>query len=225
MSNEVLWLVLMLVNFGCIIAAYKWFGKAGLFSWIAIATVMANIEVLKTIELFGFVTTLGNIMYGTTFLCTDILSEKYGRKEAAKGVWIGFFSLFAITGIMQLCLLFIPHASDFANPALKTIFSIMPRVAAGSAIAYLLSQTHDVWAFEFWKKRFPSHRHLWIRNNASTMVSQLIDTGIFCTIAFLGVFPMDIFWNIMFTTYALKWIVAACDTPFIYLATQITPKE
>ena len=85
MSNEILWLIFALVNFSMIVIAYKLFGKTGLFAWIAMGTILANIQVTKTIDFnfFGIhlVATLGNIMYGTLFLVTDSLGEKYGLKD------------------------------------------------------------------------------------------------------------------------------------------------
>lgn len=139
MTNVLLWILLLLVNFGLIILAYRLFGKVGLYSWMAIAAILANIQVLKTVELFGMVATLGNIIYGTSFLATDILAENHDKKEAKRGVWIGFFSLVATVIIMTICLWFIPHESDFAQSSLETIFSIMPRIAIASLIAYLIS--------------------------------------------------------------------------------------
>ena len=218
MSNEILWIVLVIVSFSSILLSYKLFGKTGLYAWIAVAMVICNIQVLKTIVLFGMIGTLGNILYGTTFLVTDILSEIYGKKEARKAVWIGFFTTIATMIIMQISLKFVPHPSDFAQGALRTIFGIFPRIVLGSLIAYVLSQFHDVWAYQIWRKKFPKDSQIWIRNNASTMISQMIDSGIFCFIAFWGVFPKEVFWSILLTTYLFKWAVAICDTPFVYIA-------
>ncbi|ABR29901.1 membrane protein [Thermosipho melanesiensis] len=218
MSNELLWLVLMVANFTSILIFYRYFGKTGLFIWTALATIIANIQVLKTVELFGFVATLGNIVYGTTFLVTDILSENYGKKEARKAVLVGFLSLITMTIMMQIALLFKPDASDFSQDALVTIFSFMPRIVIASLAAYWLSQLHDIWAFHLWKKRLPQTKYLWIRNNLSTMISQFIDSFVFCFIAFWGVYELNIFWSILWTTYFFKWIVAAADTPFLYVA-------
>lgn len=216
--NELYWIIMLLVNFAAILISYRLFGRLGLYIWVPIAAIIANIQVTKTIELFGFEATLGNIVYATSFLVTDILSENYGKREATKAVAIGFFSLIVMTVLMQLALLFNPSSSDFAHGSLLTIFSIMPRIAIGSLAAYGISQTHDIWAYGFWKHRRPSQRYIWVRNNLSTMVSQLIDTIVFTLIAFYGVFPTEVLIEICLTTYLLKWIVAALDTPFIYLA-------
>lgn len=171
--------------------------------------------------MFGLTATLGNILYGSIFLATDILSEVYGKKDARKGVWLGFYALFFTTVIMQIVLQFKPAADDFIDPALQQIFSFLPRVAAASIIAYAISQLHDVWLFSLLKIKTKG-KYLWLRNNVTTMISQLIDTLIFTTIAFWGVFPVKIFIEIALTTYMFKWLVAIIDTPFIYLARRIS---
>ncbi|WP_026581145.1 queuosine precursor transporter [Bacillus sp. J33] len=218
MFNEWFGLFFAIVNFILVLAMYRLFGKTGLFVWIGFSTVMANLQVVKTIEMFGLTATLGNAMYGTAFLVTDILNEKYGKDEAKKAVWLGFFTLLAMTLIMQMVLLFKPHESDFAQEALSTIFSILPRIAAGSLAAYLASQLTDVYIFSFLKKKFPKENQFWIRNNGSTLISQLLDTLIFTSIAFLGVFPIEDWVQIFFTTYILKSLIALLDTPFGYIA-------
>ena len=228
MSNEILWLVFALVNFLLITAAYKLFGKTGLFAWIALGTILANVQVLKSIDLsFAGITlaaTLGNIMYGTLFLVTDALGEKYGLKDAKRAVTIGFFSLITTVIVMSMALMFTPNEADFANDALKTIFELVPGLAIASLVAYLASQFLDVYLFQKIKTKLPQTSFLWLRNNGSTLVSQLVDTSIFVTIAFLfGVFPQEIVRDIYITTYVIKVIVAMLDTPFVYWIKSITP--
>ena len=219
----------MLVSFLGITLAYRFFGKTGLYIWMAMAVILANIQVMKTISFFGLVTALGNVIYGTTFLATDILNENHTKKEAKQAVWIGFFILIATTILMQICLMFTPHSSDTLSPALQTIFGLLPRIAVASLTAYLISQFHDVWAFNFWKKKFKG-KHLWIRNNFSTLTSQFIDNIIFTYIAFVGLFGLfgwtQVFdWNIIIqiflVSYVMKIIVSILDTPFIYWSKKI----
>ena len=214
--NELLWFGMLIACFFTVILAFRFFGKLGLYMWIAVSVIVANIQVIKTIEIFSFTSTLGNIVYASSFLATDILSENFGKKDARKGVFIGFFSLVAMTLFMNAALLFRPAPGDFAHGPLKTIFGMMPRIAGASMAAYMLSQLHDIWAYHFWKARFPADRAIWLRNNASTMVSQLIDTTVFTFAAFIGVFPLSVVVQIFFTTYIMKWVVAVLDTPFIY---------
>lgn len=218
MSNELLWIIFMAVNFGLILAAYKVFGKKGLYAWIALASIIANVQVLKTVELFGQVATLGNIIYGTSFLATDILSEKYGKHEARKGVYLGIFTLIVTAVLMTFSLAFVPHESDWVQESLVNVFGIIPRIAFASVIAYFLSQMHDTWAYDFWKGK---SKHIWIRNNASTAISQLIDTLVFTFIAFYGLYEKEVFISILITTYIFKFVVAVLDTPFIYIASKI----
>lgn len=219
MNNEIVFIVEMVVNFFLLLLCYKLFEKPGLFAWIVIATIIANIQVTVTISLFGMVATMGNVIYGSSFLATDILSERYGIKEARKGVLIGFFTTISVMIMMQLVIRYIPHSSDFMMEHVSEIFALFPRIVAGSLLAYLISQLHDTWAFDFWKRRFP--RHLWLRNNVSTLVSQAIDTLLFVFVAFYGVFENEIILGIAFSTYVLKLVVAVCDTPFIYIASKI----
>lgn len=221
--NEILFIITLIINFVAIILAYKLWGKTGLLVWIGFSTVAANIEVSKCIDMFGLSATLGNVMYGTIFLATDILSEKYGGKEARKGVYIGFFTMIFFTIITQINLQFIPNSQDFVNDSMKNVFSIMPRICISSMITYLISNTLDTYLFDLIKNRIP--KHLWIRNNFSTMISQFIDSILFNMIAFAGIYDMQTLIEIIITTYVIKLFVAVCDTPFIYLAAKIKIKE
>lgn len=209
---------MLAVNFSFIIIIFRLFGKIGLYAWVPIAAIVSNIQVVKLVEIMGVSATLGNIVYASSFLVTDILSELYGKKEAKKAVYLGLFSLVAMTALMNMALMFTPAPDDFSQASLKNIFSFMPRIAGASLVAYFISQSHDVWAYELWRNRFPSAKFLWLRNNASTMVSQFIDSSLFTLLAFWGVFPSTILFEIFWTTYLLKWVVAVADTPFIYLA-------
>lgn len=223
MPNELLWGLMLLANFGLILLLYRAFGAVGLIAWVAVAGFLANIQVVKTVELFGLTATLGNVVYASSFLATDILNEKYGKAPARVAVWTGFCVLIGTTALMSIALLFAPAASDGTHDALMTIFTVLPRITLASVVAYLLSQLHDVWAYEVWRRKFPAKSAIWIRNNLSTLVSQLVDTLIFTSVAFLGVFPLSVFLEIALTTYVLKVAVALFDTPFVYIASAMKP--
>ena len=220
MINELLWIGLLLTSFLIVILAYKLFGKTGLYVWTAVGVILANIQVMKTIQVFGLVTAMGNVIYSSLFLVTDIINENHSKKDAQRAVWIGFFVLITTTIIMQISIQFIPDESDFLSKHITAIFSVLPRIAFASLIAYLISQSHDVWFFAKLKKRHKT-RYLWLRNNLSTVTSQLIDNTIFTLIAFVGVFSWSVIGQIFLTSFILKVIVAACDTPFVYLARKI----
>lgn len=218
MSNELIWILFALINFSLLLIFYRLFGKMGLFVWIGMATVIANIQVLKTVELFGLTATLGNIIYGTAYLATDILNEKHSKDDAKKAVWLGFSSLLAMTIMMQIALQFQPGESDFAQGALETLFGLIPQIALGSMAAYIISQYFDVWIYDKIRKLLPQTKYLWIRNNVGTMLSQLLDTIVFCSIAFYGQYPFEVWLEIFITTYVIKFVVAIIDTPFMYIA-------
>ncbi|MED1781383.1 queuosine precursor transporter [Brevibacillus fortis] len=225
MFNFWIGVLFALVNFGLFLVCYRLFGRMGLYAWIGMATVLANIQVVKTIEMFGLVMTLGNTIYASIYLVSDLLNEKYGEREAKKAVWFGFFTLIAATIIMQLVLVFEPQETDIAQGSLQTIFGLMPKVALGSLCAYFVSQFVDVKIYSWLKKKCPGRNQLWIRNNGSTLFSQLLDSVTFCTIAFLGEFPMDVWWQILLTTYLIKFVVSAASTPFLYIARNMKVDE
>lgn len=224
MFNEVFGLGFLFVHFSLVMIAYKLFGKLGLFVWIGVASVLANIQVLQGVELFTLQATLGNTLYGSIFLATDILVEKYGKKSAQGSVYIGFFSILFFMITMNLVLFFIPLDDSFAfmvNDAFKLIFGFAGRIVLGSLVAYFVAQSLDIRIFAWIKNRLPQDKFLWVRNNVSTLISQWVDTVIFVLIAFWGT-SFNLF-EIMVTTYVLKAIIAVLDTPFVYIAKYIKP--
>lgn len=92
MYNELFGVATFLVTFILMVAMYRMFGKQGLLAWVAIGTIIANIQVIKTVEIFGISATLGNVMFASIYLATDILNDIYGRKVAKRAVWLGFFN-------------------------------------------------------------------------------------------------------------------------------------
>ena len=222
MPNELLWVLFIIVELTLAVVVFRFFGRVGLYSLIAVSIILCNIQVAKQITLFGMPATLGNVLYATIFFATDVLSELYGKREARRGVWLGFAALILANIAMQFGLQFKPSEVDQVSGAMDKVFSFLPRITLGSLVAYIASQLHDVWAFDLWRRKTRG-RHLWLRNNLSTMVSQLLDSFLFSFIAFAGVegFPTGYIAKIAVTTYLLKLVVAAVDTPFIYLAVRI----
>ncbi len=229
MYNEILWVLLLCISYLGVIFAYRFFGRAGLYSWVAMSVILANVQVVKTLGLFGFVIAEGNIIYSSIYLVSDILNENYGKKEARKAVWIGFFVLIMTTIMMQIVLQFVPDPSDTLGPALTQVFGILPRIAFASLVAYLISQFLEVKLYAGLKEKMHG-KQLWLRNNISAVITQLIDNVIFTWIAFVGFFGLfgweQIFdWNIILSifmaTILLKYIVSFVDTLIIYWAKRI----
>lgn len=223
--NEALFFLSILATYGCAVAIFRMFGKVGLFAWSAFATVFANIEVVKTIELFGFETTLGNVMFCTTFFATDVLSECHGRKTAMKCVYLSLGIMTAFVFLLQFSLAFSPAPNDFADPHLKALFALAPRVVGASLILYFLASVLDVTLYHLaWKLTGDGEpRFMWLRNNVSTMTSQAIQQIVFAFCIFYGVegYEVGTIFEIGVVTTVVVMVVAACDTPFLYLARRI----
>jgi queuosine precursor transporter len=177
---------------------------------------VANIITVKLVAVGGWIVPAGVIAYPLTFLFTDVISELYGRKTAGRVVWIGFGA-----SLLMLLLIYgarlLPEAAIWeGGAAYEAVLGMVPRVVLASMLAYLVSQHHDVVAFHFWR-RVTGGRYLWLRNNASTVVSQALDTTIFVAVAFWGLVPPEVVWNLMLTQFLIKIGIAVLDTPLCYL--------
>ena len=222
--NELIFFGELVFFLASVLLCYKLFGKTGLYIFTVIGMLLSSVQVLLFINLFGFEATGGNALYAATFLITDILSENYGKKQANKAVVLGFLAMLIWLGGTQITLLYSPNDADFISPALRDLFGLVPRITVASLIAYTISQLTDVQIYHFiWKKTGGGGRLLWLRNNGSTFISQLIDTAIFTSIAFWGAVETSVFVSILLTTYLFKVIVALGDTPFMYLARRLKP--
>ncbi|WP_239749920.1 queuosine precursor transporter [Mammaliicoccus sp. H-M34] len=224
MYNELIGIGTFFITFILMLVLYRFFGKTGLFVWVAIGTIIANIQVIKTVELFSVSATLGNVMFASIYLATDILNDIYGRKQAKKAVWLGFSSVIVMVILLQCSLTFIPAQDDVSQKALETIFNIVPRIALGSIIAYVIGQHLDVLLFNLIKNKFSSDKTFYIRAYGSTIVSSIIDTAIFVLIAFYGNLPNNVVFEIFITTYFLKLLTTISNVPFGYIAKSLYRK-
>ncbi|WP_436937608.1 queuosine precursor transporter [Staphylococcus xylosus] len=218
MFNEIFGVVTFLVTFLLLVTMYRLFGKHGLITWVAIGTIIANIQVIKTVDIFTISATLGNVMFASIYLATDILNDIYGRKVAKRAVWIGFSSTLVMIIVMQLSLHFTPSPIDSSQQALESIFNLVPRIALGSVIAYIIGQHLDVLLFTLIKKLFSSDKTFIIRAYGSKIISNIIDTALFVSIAFIGSMPNAAVFEIFITTYLLKVISTIFNVPFGYWA-------
>ena len=184
---------------------------------------VANVVSSKIVSFWGLTVPAAIVAYPLTFLMTDVIGEIWGKEEANKTVKLGFIcqmvSLVLIGGAILL-----PVAPFADNQAQFTaILGSSFRVVFASMIGYLVSQSWDVWIFHkvrdaYIKKHGSTKGGRWIWNNASTMTSQIIDTAIFITIAFIGVVPN--IWTMILSQYLVKFVYALLDTPFFYLLTR-----
>lgn len=181
---------------------------------------LANTIGVKIIQIGPVSASFGIWLFPFTFLITDILTEVKGKKMVTNLIWSTAIALIFTYIFIQLSIWAEP-ATRYAetNQSFVAIFKSSARIVLASIVAFVISQSHDVWAFEFWKQKTKG-KYLWLRNNLSTIVSQLIDTIIFIFIAFYNVSPKFDFafmWQLIIPYYILKVIIAILDTPFVYL--------
>lgn len=170
--------------------------------------------------LYTFEISVGILPYPITFLVTDLISEIYGLKRANRVVMAGLVASIFTLGVVTVADL--APATDWSpvtNSEFSKVFGLTSVSVGASMAAYLLAQLIDVRLFHFWKK-VTKGKHLWIRNNFSTMTSQFVDTsvvvGLLCTV---GTIEWERFASLVFAGWLFKAIVAALDTPVLYLST------
>jgi hypothetical protein len=190
-----------------------------LISIFVTSLVLANILGSKVTTIFGITTSVGIFAYPLTFLVTDIIEEVRGKKAAKTIIHAGIVALI-LSFILILIGINIPPSPIYQNNSAYTIvFSNSLRVILASFIAFIIAQNHDIWSFNFWKKKTHG-KFLWLRNNLSTIVSQFIDTTIFTFIAFYQVSPgftVSKIFAMIIPYFLLKILFALVDTPFAYL--------
>ena len=228
--NELLLVLSLLISFGATVLFLKLFGKSGLFAWIGICAVFANVEVLILVHAFGMDQTLGNTLFASSFLATDILSELYGKKDANKGVLVGIITTVLFILLSTMWINYVPAEGDWAMPFVKQLFANTPRVLIASLIAYAVSEAFDVWLYHKWwtltEKKFGNKdKYLWFRNNFSTLFSQLVNIVIFNFGAFLGIYSLSQLLSITLACYVIYIVTSLLDTPFIYLAKKIAKEK
>ena len=228
MPNEILLIITVIVFYGGVLAFYRLFGLKGLYVWTAFATITANIEVLILIDAFGMEQTLGNVMFASSFLVTDIISENFGKKEADSAVNLGIAVLVSFVIVSQIWLLFTPSANDWAFESMQTIFSNTPRLMIASLVVYAISQRLDVWLYHKWwdltsEKSGDSRAFLWVRNNGSTLISQLVNAVFYNIAAFAGTYDVKTLLNIIAATYVIYIFTSLLDTPAVYLSRKCRP--
>jgi uncharacterized integral membrane protein (TIGR00697 family) len=177
----------------------------------------------KFVNAFGLIVPAGVLAYPFTFLATDLICELYGKKKAQTLVWIGFIMNVFLLALMSLGH-FLPDATGVSGAAstFERVYQFMVGNVIASMIAYLIAQTVDVHLFHFWKK-LTKGKHLWLRNNASTTLSQLIDTISILSILYLAdnlgpeVKSVNSLVKLIFASYLFKFFFALFDTPLFYL--------
>jgi uncharacterized integral membrane protein (TIGR00697 family) len=179
-------------------------------------------ELVRNGSTYSMIIPVGLLAFPATFLATDLISELFGRKKAQLVVWIGFFMNMFMILIMTINY-YLPNAFGISGglQLFDGVYGFMIGNTIASMVAYLTAQTIDVRLFHFWKE-FTKGKHLWLRNNASTMVSQMVDTVAILFILYyagnLGenVNTLGALFILIINSYLFKFIAAALDTPLFY---------
>jgi len=223
-QQELLWVMTLLLDLSLTLLMYRLFGRIGLTAAIVLAILLANLQGPKLTVIFGLETSLGVIFYSTIFFATDLLGEKHGRAAANQAVLTGFGVSVIIVVMMSISMLYPPstrpESAEFSaniHAAFAQILNFTPRFVFGSLLAYLISQSFDVWLFHRIRQATRG-RHLWLRNNLSTMTSQALDTALYSLVVWWGTVSLTTAIQLALAKYVFKLVIAAADTPFIYWA-------
>ena len=221
--QNLLYLSTLVLDLGLTVLMFRFFGKEGLLACIVLSILLANLQGPKLTVIFSMQTSLGVIFYSSIFFATDLMSEKFGKKEADRAVMMGFSISLIILLMLSISLLFLPSIqgnqtfSTDVHQAFVKILDFTPRFIIGSLFSYLISQRFDVWCFHK-IKHWTNGKHLWLRNNLSTMASQTIDTTLYSLVVWWGVVDLETAIQLGLAKMAFKIGIAAIDTPFIYWA-------
>lgn len=267
LSAEANSVLLLCVCLSSILLLLKWFGANGLLLYNIVAVLAANIQVLKGsyftslnsfLQTIGFANlslepvALGTIVFSTTYLSSDILTEYYGKKTAIQGVWYCFAAQILMT-VLMISAVGYPAISNQtthllhndihniqniqtaqnlqtwlqAENAMSLLFTPSPRLLIASLIAFAISQLNDIWVFQriasFTQKRF-----LWLRAILSVWISAVVDTVLFSLLAFVVLAPQPVSFKTLIFTYILgtvimRAIIGIVSVPVIYISRHFLP--
>jgi queuosine precursor transporter len=187
----------------------------------------ANTLGSKITTIYGVAVSVGILAYPLTFMITDAVSEVFGKKRAKHIVYSALIAQVLVLILMYISIKLPPAGRYHLNNEYSQVFGNSLRMIVASLIAFFISQTHDIWAFNFWKK-ITKGKYLWLRNNLSTFTSQAIDTLLFMFIAFYGIndkFTALFILQLALTYWIFKIVFAAIDTPFVYLIVKWLKKD
>lgn len=218
--NELILFIEIIVIFSMVLVCSKLFKKEGVIAWVAVATVLANIITAKNAIVFGLSTAIGTVMFASTFLATDILTECYSKEDAQKAVKLGLFADIVLVLSTQIALRYIPSQFDYANEAMRTLFALNLRISIASAVMYYVANMCDIYLFSKIREKTEG-KYLWLRNNVATIICNCLENFGFIWLAFVGIYDIKTILTIAVSTSVIEAIVAVLDTPFLYMARSI----
>jgi hypothetical protein len=233
---EVVSIGMFLASVVMVLSFYRLFGVIGLYVYTAVAVIAANIQVLKAVQ-FSFIpepVALGTILFASTFLAMDIITEKHGKAAAIRGVWIGLSATLCMTVVMLFTMGWQPlgpgmihsHANFIkAHEAIMMLFMPLPAIFLASLISYVISEYTDIYIFD-WFHRKMAYRFLGLRAAISSCVGTILDTVIFSTLAWVVFAATPISTATLIHTYIIgtlvfRLMVAVANAPVMYIARRI----
>ncbi len=237
---EVVSLILLGVCIVSILSLFRLFGANGLYLYNIVAILAANIQVLKGVQ-FGMSqepVALGTVVFATTYLCSDILTEHYGKAVAKQGIWYCFAAQLLMTLLMVIAVGYPPLAKGAVGSpgtehmlpteqAIALIFTPSARLLFASLLAFGISQLNDIWVFQTLSK-LTRQKWLWFRTTAATLCSAIVDTILFSILAWVILSPHPVSFSVLLFTYVLgtfitRAIIAILSIPAMYLSYTCVP--
>jgi len=214
--NEVVFLIKVLAEFATVFVANR-IGKEWVVATIGVNLILISVLGAKVVAAFGFVTNAGNVFYAGVFLALQVLVERYGRKEAKRAAWLGFWAIgffLLMSAVTQLQTSADASASS-AGAAISALFTFVPRIAFASIVAFLFAQTVNIRIYDDMRMRM-GRRHLWARSFMATVAGQLVDSVLFFYLAFAGVLPNDVLVEALVVGFIMKSLIGAASIPVLY---------
>ena len=215
--NLILLICEALCVFIAVLVSDKLFDKYGLITWVAIATILANILTAKTIQVCGIDVTLGTTLFASNFLATDILVEKYSKKDAQMSVYMGLFGSICLLIFTQFAIYYIPSEFDYAHGSICTLFTLSMRITISSLVMYAVANFADIYLYSKIKEK-TNGKYMWLRNNVSTILCNCLENFLFMLGAFFFIYDIQTIMIMALSTSVIEVILGLCDTPFLYLA-------
>ena len=218
--NNLLLVIEIVTLFTMLLLSLKLFGKNGLFAWVALAAVLANVVQGKNAVILGLYAGIGHVLFSSNFLATDILNECYTQEDAKKAVKIGLYANILYIIVMIIALRYKPSEIDTMAQPMAQMFGLNIRIALSSMFWYLISNLGDVWLYNK-LKIMTNGKYMWLRNNVATILCNCLENFGFIGLAFAGIYDIRTIITIAFSTSIIEALVALLDTPFLYAAGKI----
>lgn len=221
MNNALLMVLEYVIATAVVIAYAKFLGKKGMYIAVAVLIIASEVIVAKTFRIGMLELTCGNMSMGFVFTVLTSVTEVFGPKEARKALWAGFLGELAFVLLGMLSVLYAPSPTDFAHGYLQQVFHFTPRIALSSWIAYIIAGYFSTWLM----KVLQPHTKLWMRNNASTKLGQILDNFIFVFGAYSFILPLNVIWSIWLTSTIVEFVLDYADTWVAYVLVAILKRK